>query len=90
VRYGTAARETLCILCEVLDRVCFKRLKVMIPVPLPALFSTASVEDAAALQAQLAQVSPATYVNASKTLHLPEPLLGSTCEPLTRTRDLAC
>ncbi|MDZ5455863.1 integrase catalytic domain-containing protein [Azohydromonas lata] len=59
-RYGTAVRETLCILWEVSDRVCSKRLKVMIPVLLPALIQHGKLADDAALQAQLGQISPAT------------------------------
>src|SRR5687768_5751569 len=35
VRYGPAVREALTVLWEVSDRVCSKRLKVMIPVLLP-------------------------------------------------------
>ncbi|WP_157267147.1 hypothetical protein [Azohydromonas aeria] len=59
-RYGAAVREALCVLWEVLDRVCSKRLKVMIPVLLPALIQHGKLEDDTALKAQLAQVSPAT------------------------------
>ena len=35
--YGEAIRDALIALCEASDRVCGKRLKVMIPVLLPAL-----------------------------------------------------
>jgi hypothetical protein len=59
-RYGPAVREALGVLWEVSDRVCSKRLKVMIPVLLPALIRHGKVADELALQAQLAIVSPAT------------------------------
>ena len=60
VRYGPAVREALRVLWEVSDRVCSKRLKVMIPTLLPALFRHGKLQEDSSLQAQLAAVSPAT------------------------------
>lgn len=60
VRYGPAAREALGMLWEISERICSKRLKAMIPVLLPALVLLGKLEGDAALDAQLAEVNPAT------------------------------
>jgi hypothetical protein len=60
VQYGADVRQALSILWEVSDRVCSKRLKVMIPALLPALIRHGRIGDDADLQAQLIAVSPAT------------------------------
>jgi hypothetical protein len=60
VRYGPEVREALEALWEVSDRVCSKRLKVMIPVLLPALIRHGKVDAGAGLHVQLAMISPAT------------------------------
>lgn len=59
-RYGPEVRQALTVLWEVSDRVCSKRLKVMIPALLPALIQHGKLEVDAALLAQLTVVSPAT------------------------------
>jgi hypothetical protein len=59
-RYGPDVRQALAVLWEVSDRVCSKRLKVMIPALLPALIQHGKLRADAALQAQLTAVSPAT------------------------------
>ncbi|MCE2656703.1 MAG: hypothetical protein ACOVOG_09575 [Rubrivivax sp.] len=53
-------REALCVLWEVIDSVCSKRLKVMIPTLLPALLRHGKLEENSGLQVQWAAVSPAT------------------------------
>ena len=60
VRYGPAVRDALGALWEVSDRVCSKRLKVMIPALLPAMLRHGRISDDPSLQAQLVAVSPAT------------------------------
>jgi hypothetical protein len=59
-RYGADVRQALSVLWEVSDRVCSKRLKVMIPALLPALIRHGKVASDAALQRQLTTVSAAT------------------------------
>jgi hypothetical protein len=59
-RYGADVRQALSLAWEVSDRVCSKRLKVMIPALLPAMIRHGKIADDAALQAQLTAVSPAT------------------------------
>jgi len=58
--YGADVRQALSVLWEVSDRVCSKRLKVMIPALLPALIRHGKIESDAALQRQLTTVSAAT------------------------------
>lgn len=60
VQYGAAVRDALGALWEVSDRVCSKRLKVMIPALLPAMLQHSRISDDPSLQAQLLTVSPAT------------------------------
>ena len=60
VRYGPAVCEALGALWEVSDRVCSKRLKVMIPALLPAMLRHGRIRDDPSLHAQLVAVSPAT------------------------------
>ncbi|MGK6310180.1 hypothetical protein [Variovorax sp. DT-64] len=60
VRYGPAVWEALGALWEVSDRVCSKRLKVMIPALLPAMLRPGRIRDDPSLHAQLVAVSPAT------------------------------
>jgi hypothetical protein len=60
VRYGADVRDALGALWEVSDCVCSKRLKVMIPVLLPAMIRHGRINDDPTLHAQLASVSPAT------------------------------
>ncbi|MDX9716368.1 MAG: transposase family protein [Thauera sp.] len=59
-RYGEEVRAALNVLWEVSDRVCSKRLKVMIPVLLPALIRHGRLDGSTALAVQLNAVSPAT------------------------------
>jgi hypothetical protein len=58
--YGPAVFEALIVLWETSDRVCSKRLKVMIPVLLPALERHGRLELDASVRAQLLAISPAT------------------------------
>jgi len=58
------------VLWEVSDRVCSKRLKVMIPVLMPALVRHGKVDGGAALQARLAAISPATIDRLLKPVRL--------------------
>jgi hypothetical protein len=60
VRYGPDVRKALEALWEVSDRVCSKRLKVMIPVLLPALVRHGKVDSDAGLHDRLAMISAAT------------------------------
>jgi hypothetical protein len=60
VRYGPAVCEALGALWEVSDRVCSKRLKVMIPALPPAMLRHGRISDDPSLHAQLVVVSPAT------------------------------
>ncbi|MDR6861350.1 hypothetical protein [Variovorax guangxiensis] len=60
VRYGPAVCDALGALWEVSDRVCSKRLKVMIPALLPAMLRHGRISDDPSLHAQLVAVSPAT------------------------------
>lgn len=60
VRYGPVVRDALGALWEVSDRVCSKRLKVMIPALLPAMLRHGRISDAPSLHAQLLAVSAAT------------------------------
>jgi hypothetical protein len=58
--YGPAVFEALIVLWEASDRVCSKRLKVMIPVLLPALERHGRLELDVSVRAQLLAISPAT------------------------------
>jgi hypothetical protein len=58
--YGPAAFEALVVLWETSDRVCSKRLKVMIPVLLPALERHGRLQLDEVVRAQLLAISPAT------------------------------
>ena len=59
-RYGAAVRDALGALWEVADRVCSKRLKVMIPALLPAMLRHGKIGDDPVLHSQLTTVSAAT------------------------------
>ena len=61
-RYGADVRDALGALWEVSDRVCTKRLKVMIPALLPAMVRHGRISDSPTLHAHLASVSPATMI----------------------------
>jgi len=58
--YGSAVFDALVMAWETSDRVCSKRLKVMIPVLLPALERHGRLTLDAGIRAQLLAVSPAT------------------------------
>jgi hypothetical protein len=60
IRYGPEVCDALGALWEVSDRVCSKRLKVMIPSLLPAMLRHGRVSNDPELHARLASVSPAT------------------------------
>lgn len=69
-RYGPVVREALGALWEVSDRVCSKRLKVMIPALLPAMVRHGRITDDASLHAQLLAVSAATIDRLLASLRL--------------------
>jgi len=70
VRYGPAVRDALGALWEVSDRVCSKRLKVMIPALLPAMIRHGRISNDANLHAQLLAVSAATIDRLLASLRL--------------------
>ena len=70
VRYRPAVREALGALCEVSDRVCSKRMKVMIPALLPAMIRHGRINDDPSLHAQLLAVSAATIDRLLASLRL--------------------
>lgn len=59
-RYGAAVRDALGALWEVADRVCSKRLKVMISALLRAMLRHGKIGDDPVLHSQLTAVSAAT------------------------------
>lgn len=69
-RYGPAVREALGALWEVADRVCSKRMKVMIPALLPAMVRHGRINDDPSLHAQLLAVSAATIDRLLASLRL--------------------
>lgn len=69
-RYGPAVREALGALWEVSDRVCSKRMKVMIPALLPAMVRHGRINDDPSLHAQLLAVSAATIDRLLASLRL--------------------
>jgi len=70
VRYRPAVREALGALWEVSDRVCSKRMKVMIPALLPAMIRHGRINDDPSLHAQLLAVSAATIDRLLASLRL--------------------
>jgi hypothetical protein len=67
--YDEAVRQALIVLWEASDRICGKRLKALLPVLLPALERNGHLQLAAAIRAQLTDISAATIDRLLREAH---------------------